>query len=281
MNKYFYRALIFFAVFSFAMSFAYGQKKGNLFIIGGGERSAELLEALIKTADLGTGDYIVILPMASGVPDESVAYISAQLSEHCKNPVTSFNFTHAQANDHSSWIDSVRNARLIYIAGGDQNRFMDVVRDTRLYDAIHQAFDKGATISGTSAGAAVMSEIMITGEEKDKKGNGNFKAIKRDNVITSRGMGFVTKAVIDQHFIVRSRYNRLLSVLADHPDKIVIGIDEGTAIIVKGKRVEVAGESQVVVVSNPKKLKVSAKDKVAFKNAKLSLFTAGDTFELK
>lgn len=281
MNKYFYRALIFLAVFSFTMSLAYGQKKGNLFIIGGGERSAELLEALIKTADFGMSDYIVILPMASGVPDESVAYIRSQLSEYCKNPVTSFNFTQAQANDHSSWIDSVRNARLIYIAGGDQNRFMNVVRGTRLYDAIHQAFDKGATISGTSAGAAVMSEIMITGEEKDKKGNGNFKVIKKDNVITFRGMGFITKAVIDQHFIMRSRYNRLLSVLADHPDKMVIGIDESTAIIVKGTRVEVAGESQVLVVSRPKKLKVSGKDKVAFKNAKLSLFTAGDTFELK
>ncbi|MCO5238818.1 MAG: cyanophycinase [Chitinophagaceae bacterium] len=281
MNKYFYRALIFLAVFSFAMSLAYGQKKGNLFIIGGGERSAELLEALIKTADFGMSDYIVILPMASGVPDESVAYIRSQLSEYCKNPVTSFNFTQAQANDHSSWIDSVRNARLIYIAGGDQNRFMNVVRGTRLYDAIHQAFDKGATISGTSAGAAVMSEIMITGEEKDKKGNDNFKVIKKDNVITSRGMGFITKAVIDQHFIMRSRYNRLLSVLADHPDKMVIGIDESTAIIVKGTRVEVAGESQVLVVSRPKKPKVSGKDKVAFKNAKLSLFTAGDTFELK
>lgn len=281
MNKYFYRALIFLAVFSFTISLAYGQKKGNLFIIGGGERSAELLEALIKTADFGMSDYIVILPMASGVPDESVAYIRSQLSEYCKNPVTSFNFTQAQADDHSSWIDSVRNARLIYIAGGDQNRFMNVVRGTRLYDAIHQAFDKGATISGTSAGAAVMSEIMITGEEKDKKGNGNFKVIKKDNVITSRGMGFITKAVIDQHFIMRSRYNRLLSVLADHPDKMVIGIDESTAIIVKGTRVEVAGESQVLVVSRPKKLKVSGKDKVAFKNAKLSLFTAGDTFELK
>lgn len=281
MKQYFVRRLIFLIVFSFTISLTYGQKKGNLFIIGGGGRSAELLDALIKTADLGMSDYIVILPMASGVPDESVGYISAQLSEHCKNPVTGFNFTHTQANDQSGWIDSVRNARLIYITGGDQNRFMEVVRGTRLYDAIHQAYDKGSTISGTSAGAAVMSEIMITGEEKDKKGNGNFREIKKDNVITSRGMGFITKVVIDQHFIARSRYNRLLSVLADHPDKMVIGIDEGTAIIVKGKKVEVVGESQVVVVSRPKKLKVSGKDKVAFKNARLSLFTAGDTFKLK
>lgn len=281
MKTCFTKRLFFLTVFSFTISFTYGQKKGSLFIIGGGERSAGLLEALIKTADLGISDYIVILPMASGVPDESVAYISAQLSEYCRNPVTSFNFTHTQANDRSTWIDSVRNARLIYIAGGDQSRFMDVVRGTRLYEAIHQAFDKGCTISGTSAGAAVMSEIMITGEEKDKKGNGNFKVIKKDNVITSGGMGLITKAVIDQHFIARSRYNRLLSVLADHPDKMMIGIDEGTAIIVKGEKVEVAGESQVVVVSRPKKLKVSGKDKVAFKDAKLSLFTAGDTFELK
>ena len=264
--------------FVFTISIGFTQQKGNLFIIGGGSRSVELLEALVKTADLAPDDYIVILPMSSGVPVESVEVISKELSGQSKNAIADFNFTRTQAKDHQTWIDSVRNAKLIYITGGDQNRFMEVVRGTRLYDALHEAYNKGATIAGTSAGAAVMSRIMITGEEKDKKNSG--KEIKSDNIVTSEGMGFITTAIIDQHFIWRSRYNRLLSVLGDHPDKMVIGIDEGTAIVVKGKKASVVGESQVVVVSSPKKLKKSAAGKISFKKARLALLISGDHFKI-
>ena len=263
-----------------ASVFAYSQK-GNLFIIGGGDRSATLVKSLVETADLKPSDYIVVLPMATSVPQESIAYISTQLSEHCKNKITSFNFTKDQANHHQSWIDSVQNARLIYITGGDQNKFMDIVKGSKLYDAMHQAYNNGATISGTSAGAAIMSQVMITGASKEKGTTDSFKEIKTDNVETAPGMGFLTSAIIDQHFIVRSRYNRLLSVLSNFPNKTLIGIDESTAIIVKGKKVTVAGESQVVVVTHPKKLQIFNKGKVAFKNASLSLYSPGEQFILK
>lgn len=281
MKQYIIKKNIFLAAFAFAALFTFGQNKGSLFIIGGGERSPELMKELVKTAGFRSNDYIVILPMATGIPEESVAYISGQLSAICKNSITSFNFSKEQANSNQSWIDSVRNARLIYIVGGDQNKFMDVVKGSKLYTAMHQAFANGTTISGTSAGAAVMSEIMITGEERDKSDKDSFREIKKDNAITAQGMGFITSAIVDQHFIKRSRYNRLLSVLADHPDKIVIGIDESTAIIVKGKKATVAGESQVLVIANPRKLNVFNTDKPTFKKASLSLFSAGESFDLK
>ena len=280
MKKNLFERFILITVFVFALSSVFGQK-GSLFIIGGGERTTELMEELIKTANPALSDYIVILTMATSVPDESFESIRSQLSGLCKNTITGFNFNKNQANDQQDWIDSVRNAKLIYIVGGDQNRFMDVVKGSKLYDAMHQAFKNGSTISGTSAGAAVMSEIMITGEEKDKKNKDTFKEIRSDNVVTTQGMGFINRAIIDQHFIKRSRYNRLISVLADHPDKMVIGIDESTAIVVSGKKVSVVGASQVVVISKPKKLKISDNGKVSFKNARLSLFSSGDHFKLK
>jgi len=257
-----------------------GQNKGSLFIIGGGDRSPALVKQMVETAKLKPHDYIVVLPMATSIPEESVAYISGQLSAACSNKITSFNFTRAQADNQQNWIDSVKNARFIFITGGEQKKFMDVVRGTQLYEALHQAFRNGATISGTSAGAAVMSQIMITGEEKGKSDKDSFREIKTNSVVTSIGMGFLTTAIIDQHFIIRSRYNRLLSALADHPDKTMIGIDEATAIIVTGKKVTVAGESQVVVVAKPQKLK-TAGNKATFKNASISLFSAGESFELK
>lgn len=280
MKKTFLDKFILFTAFIFVLSSGYGQK-GSLFIIGGGERTPELLDDLIRTANPAESDYIVILTMATSVPEESFKSIQSQLSGVCKNLITGFNFSKTQANENKLWIDSVRNAKLIYIVGGDQNKFMDVVRGSTLYDAMHEAYKKGATISGTSAGAAIMSQIMITGEEKDKKNKDTFKEIRNDNVVTSEGMGFINKAIIDQHFIKRSRYNRLISVLADHPDKMVIGIDESTAIVVTGKKVRVVGESQVVVISKPKKMKISDKNKVAFKNARLSLLKSGDHFKLK
>lgn len=280
MKKNLFERFVLVTMFVFALSSVYSQK-GSLFIIGGGERSQELMGELLKTANPSLTDYIVILTMATSIPEESYEYTRSQLATLCQNKITHFNFNKTQANEHNAWIDSVRNAKLIYVVGGDQNKFMDVVKGSALYDALHHAYKNGATLSGTSAGAAIMSQIMITGEEKDKNNKDSFRGIRSDNVVTTEGMGFLTKAIIDQHFIKRSRYNRLISVLADHPDKMMIGIDESTAIVVKGKEVKVVGESQVVVISKPKKLKIWGKDKVSFKNARFSLLSAGDRFKLK
>lgn len=280
MERYFVEKIVLIIGLVLALSCAYSQGSGNLFIIGGGARSEGLMKELIKTADLSDSAYIVVLLMATSVPEQSYKAIYKQLSGLCDNLITGFNFTREAADGDQKKIDSVRKARLIYVVGGNQNRFMEVVYGTRLYKAMHDAYKEGATISGTSAGAAVMSQIMITGEEKDQRDKNAFREIRKDNVVTSQGMGFITGAVIDQHFIKRSRYNRLLSVLADHPDKMVIGIDEGTAIIVRGSNAQVAGESQVVVITTPGKLASFNGEKVTFEDARLSLFKPGDTFQI-
>ncbi|HBH23507.1 MAG TPA: cyanophycinase, partial [Cytophagales bacterium] len=62
-------------------------------------------------------------------------------------------------------LDSIRNAKLIYISGGDQNRFMETVKGTEIEKAISEAYKSSVLIAGTSAGAAVMSKMMITGNE--------------------------------------------------------------------------------------------------------------------
>ncbi len=281
MQNNFYKTGLLLIAFIGASFFGYAQSKGSLFIIGGGERSDAMVKDMVETAKLSATDYIVILPMATSVPEESISYVSGQIVKVCANRIASFNFTKAQADDNQSWIDSVKNARMIYITGGDQNKFMAVVLGTKLYDAMHVAFKNGATIAGTSAGAAVMSQIMITGEDRGKKSSESFKEVKVNSTVTTQGMGFISSAIIDQHFIIRGRYNRLLSVLGDHPDKTVIGIDEATAIIVTGKKATVTGQSQVVVITKPKKLTLFGKDKITFKNATLSLYSPGQSFSLK
>ena len=85
-------------------------------------------------------------------------------------------------------------------------------------------------------------------------------------------------AIIDQHFIARSRYNRLLSALARYPSYCCIGIDEATAIIVQGNKVRVAGESQVIVMRKPEQLKITSNGLIKMKDIQFSIYTPGDEF---
>jgi len=252
--------------------------KGKLFIIGGGNRSPELMKTLAATAAFGAKDYAVVLPMSSEEPDTSFYYFKQDFTPVCATPLVSFNFTKDKVND-SQWLDSLEHARLIFITGGDQERFMKVVLNTPVYKAIHKAYANGATIAGTSAGAAVMSQHMITGTQlTDTTYQGTFNKIQDHNIEIKEGLGLLTTAVIDQHFIIRSRYNRLLTALATYPTLACIGIDEATAIIVQNNKITVAGHSQVILFQKPKDIKITPAGLIKMKNVQLSIYTAGDVF---
>jgi len=254
--------------------------KGKLFIIGGGGRPAALLQSLLATAAMDKKDYVVVLPMSSAEPETSYYYFKADLEPFCKNTIVNFNFTPAKVND-KNWLDSLEKAKLIFITGGDQDRFMDAVLNTPVYHAIHTAYTNGATIAGTSAGAAVMSKYMITGRElTDTVYHSTFRKIQNENIEIKPGLGLLTNAVIDQHFIARSRYNRLLSALARYPMLTCIGIDEATAIIVYKNKVRVSGLSQVIVMGKPEGLAITNTKLIKLKDLHFSIYTDGDEFTL-
>jgi cyanophycinase len=263
---------------------SFGQQKipkGNLFIIGGGNRSDELMNTMLATAKLGTNDYMVVLPMSGAEPDTSYWYFANQMQRLCKNTIANLNFTRESANN-TQWLDSLAHAKLIFITGGDQTRFMNIVLHTPIYTAIHNAYQAGATIAGTSAGAAVMSKKMITGNHLlgDTSYSATFDVLIDKNIEIAEGLGLLDSVIVDQHFIVRSRYNRLLSALAAFPTYNFIGIDEATAIIVHQKKITVTGESQVIRFVQPKNLKVLANGIIKFNDVQFSIYSSGDSFEL-
>ncbi len=254
--------------------------QGKLFIIGGGVRTPEIMQALAHTANMHGGDYTVVLPMATEKTDSAFRYFKADYFSVMNNPVFMFNFTGTTNN--LNWLDSLRHAKLVYITGGDQDRFMNIVGHGSVYTAIHDAYNNGATIAGSSAGAAVMNEHMITGKQLiDTDYNITFKKIISNNIEIKPGLGFVTKAIIDQHFIVRSRYNRLLSAMELYPALTAIGIDESTALIIEGNHVTVVGNRQVVVFRHPKQIRVTKEGLIKYGSIECSIYTAGDTFRLK
>lgn len=260
---------------------AQSNARGSLFIIGGGNRSDALIKQLVTTAGLTARDYIIVLPMATTQPDTGFKYITQQLRLHTDVVIRNFDFNKHDAND-KKWIDSLANAKLIYILGGDQSRFMKAVLNTPVYAAIHNAYQKGATIAGTSAGAAVMSKYMITGKQlKDSVYKETFDKLWENNIEFTEGLGLLQHTIIDQHFIKRNRYNRLISALGDKPDYICLGIDEGTAVIIHGNKATVAGDSQVIRFAHPTKVSKTPKGLLKMDNIALGIFTSGDIIDIK
>lgn len=267
------RVLIFYLyVLSFGL-----QAQGSLFIIGGGKRPPELLNKMLSEAGLEKQGYVVIIPFASAEPDSAVLYAQKQFTER---GLQVLGIVHKDIGEAT--LDSIRKARLIYFTGGDQNKLMTALQNTPLYEAIWQCYRNGGMIAGTSAGAAVMSKKMITGNEKkypDYKQT--FQTIEADNIEFGEGMGFLAKTIIDQHFLIRSRHNRLISAVIEFPEYLCVGIDESTAIFVKKGVAEVVGYSQVVVFENPKKNKKSLNGKIGAKNLRLSVYLHGEKFKIR
>jgi cyanophycinase len=252
---------------------------GKLVIIGGGDKSEKILRDMLHTAGLQDSGYIAVLPMASAQPDSSYLDFAAEMKSVTPVPCINFNFSNT-AIQRQQKLDSLKKAALIYICGGDQSRFMSGVLEQDVHNALREAFRNGATIAGTSAGAAVMSKIMITGDQqRDSIYHSTYEILESSNAKYATGLGFLGNTIIDQHFIKRSRYNRMLTALADHPGRMVVGIDESTAIVVQGDSARVVGESQVIV-AEPVNKAMSENLKYSMPDVRLRVIIPGKSFHI-
>ena len=226
---------------------------GSLVIVGGGPRPPEIRQRFVDLAGGAGRANVIVFAMASeeckAGGDEEVAALQTMgvaAESRC--------LTRAEA-DADSNVARVAKATGIWFGGGDQARLTGVLRGTRVEDMMHRRFSAGAVVGGTSAGAAVMSAVMLTGDERHRGGDrlpsdssDAYLTIARDNVVTVPGFGFITSAVVDQHFFRRKRHNRLISVVLEHPDLIGVGIDESTALVVDSLgRWSVIGASAAIV----------------------------------
>jgi cyanophycinase len=255
-------------------------KKGTLFIIGGGHVNASMRDQMLKASGLNKGGYMVILPMASEEePMENIEETQQIFKDIQGLKIYGFNI---QKGDQvsASRLDSIRNACLVFISGGDQSRFLDVIEGTGIKESIHDAYNKGALIAGTSAGASLMSKVMVTGNELKHPDDGGFTCIEAKNAETIEGLGFLKDVTIDQHFVVRKRLNRMISYSIENPNHICVGIDEATAIFVDDNNATVFGVSQVVVLKN-KNAKVKVKNGLlGATGLNLDVYLPGDSFKL-
>lgn len=252
---------------------------GALFIVGGGPRPADLMEVFLDLAGGPTQARVLVLPMSSGSAEEAGEYLVDQFRE--AGASAEFRIFGQQPTVPD--VDTLfARFNAIWISGGDQNRFMRAVENTPVETAIRDFYQQGGVVGGTSAGAAVMSSVMITGEELrpggDRPTDVPWATIMADNVVTSPGLGLLPNAVIDQHFLRRRRSNRLISVVLEHPHLVGVGIDESTAIVVHPNgQWSVAGRGQVMVV-DATSARVSL-DRGTAADVRVHLLSDGDRYD--
>jgi cyanophycinase len=255
-------------------------KEGKLFIIGGGSVTSAMIDKMILETKIDKEGYGVILPMSSEEPDSAILDFKTLFSGRGCNNMYGLNFRKGEAFS-ASRIDSIRNARLVFMSGGDQSRFMDIIRGTDVKAAIHEVYAKGGLIGGYSAGAALMSRKMITGNELKYPDNPVvFNNIEPDNVEIIEGVGMLDKVIIDQHFIKRKRLNRLITACIENPEQMCVGIDESTAILVESGTATVYGLNQVIVLKNPASDVKIENGLLGAKNLGLDIFLPGESFRI-
>lgn len=249
--------------------------KGTLFIIGGGARPDEMMQEMMRLADLNGSDYGLVFTQTSSEPDTSYFYLTKQLKQFTEHPLFMVN----DSVFRPSLVDSIRGASLIFITGGDQARFLNKVPGAA-QGAIAEAYQNGALIGGTSAGAALMSELMITGDQNlEAEYEPTYSWLRYGNGVYTNGLGLMDNVIIDQHFVARSRFNRIISALADTEYAFGVGIDESTALVVCADYCTVAGENQVIVFHRPEKL-TERDNRIGLRNLRIDAYLQGDTFSL-
>ena len=249
------------------------EKRTSLIIEGGGlPRYCPALERLVEAATVNGRIRIGYLPSASAHPDRSASRFVQRLSLYGVRPeqiqildLTVMNATvRAEAPEV---VTQIRDCTAIFFGGGDQTRITRTLlrpdgKPTAALEAIYGVRNGGGVIAGTSAGATVQSETMISasGIPDDSIDDGmdalDFGLTKsmdrpaRRGLLVTRGLGFFRDGIIDQHFSqYRGRLGRLARAAIEEKTRYGFGIDEDTAIAVATDgTIEILGSGYVTIV---------------------------------
>jgi cyanophycinase len=144
--------------------------------------------------------------------------------------------------DSDAFARVLDNADGVWISGGRQWRLADAYLGTRTQEALARLLDRGGVIGGSSAGATIQGSFLARGDTSD---NHVMMGSHRE------GFGFLKNTAVDQHLLQRNRHFDLIEVIEAHPHLLGIGIDEDTAIIVRGDAFIVVGSGYVAIYDGP------------------------------
>ncbi|MEY3060143.1 MAG: hypothetical protein RL000_1495 [Bacteroidota bacterium] len=213
--------------------------KGKLIIIGGGDILDTMYNLFAK--EIGGKDQpIVYIPTATD--DEPWIQAGQHLVKFTSRGFTNLTTVHTRdkqkAND-SIFIDRIRKAKGVFIGGGDQANIAASFLGTDVHKELVALLNRGGVIMGTSAGATIMGEVMITGWEQRKAPHVQHQY--------PAGLAFMKNTSIDQHVLVRNRQFDLIPVMESNSNLLGMALDEATAAYVQRDSIQVVGRSYMMI----------------------------------
>ncbi|MFM8580257.1 MAG: cyanophycinase [Planctomycetaceae bacterium] len=207
--------------------------KGTLFLCGGGPLPDELRQAF--AACVGADGSLVVIPTASDSDDPDVLAEGEQIAASWRARdlpnVTVLHTRSREVADSEAFCAPLRTATGVWFSGGRQSLIAAAYSGTRLERELVALLERGGVVGGTSAGAACIANPMIV----------------RGELHSTPGLGLLPGCLIDQHFLARDRSERLWRALETLPGKVGLGIDEGTALMVRGRELKCLGQSTVTI----------------------------------
>jgi len=256
---------------------------GHLIIVGGGDTPVSVQERFVSLAGGSQKAKIAVFPMATLQSDEEAREVVDDLKKFgAESQIV--NIAKSDVNSEST-VAHLLGFTGFWFTGGDQSRLADLLLGTKALDSIERRYREGAVIGGTSAGASVMSSVMLTGKLRKPR-----TSEEEEMVNIARGMQEVAKgfsifkgAIVDQHFMNRARYNRLISTVLDHPELVGVGIDEETALLVHANGIwEVLGNNYVKIFDARKSRIIDDLGSMAkASDIRMHVLPKGSTFDLK
>ena len=241
---------------------------GPLVIVGGGGTPLAVRQHFVKLAG-GKAARIAVLPQASSREDRGESSVKMFSELGAKVFIVEIGNPKAART-------RLDEATAIWFPGGSQAVLYKALEKSGLVKYIRDRHAQGLPIAGTSAGAAVMSAVMIPVRPK-KPG------LRAGNTPTTSGLGLTRALIIDQHFVARNRMNRLMSAVLDHPEQIGVGIGEATGIVVHGDKFTVRGKGSMIVI-DARQAKISNSkpgDLQSGSRLSLHILKAGEAFQFK
>ncbi|MBI3347248.1 MAG: cyanophycinase [Burkholderiales bacterium] len=263
---------------------------GTAIVIGGALKSDNdaVWQRVVDEAG-GAGAHIAVFATAAANPERSAAQIVASLSRHgaiaeaipVAPRLKGVDLAATLANP--ALIAKVTASRGVFFSGGAQELIVDTLQPggepTPMLKAIRQVFDGGGVVAGTSAGAAIMSRMMF------RDAQDNLQILKgqwRERREYDRGLGFVGPDLfVDQHFLKRGRIGRMLPAMRALGYRTGLGVEENSAIVVKGHEVEVIGARGALLVDLSEASSDATLPYFNLRGALLSYLDRGDRHDLK
>lgn len=259
------------------------RKLGRLLVIGGAEDPDEdnmvILPRFVELCG-GSRARIVVCGSSSEEPVEKERKYEELFRKLGAADVYDAHVLKREDAEREDLLEATRSATGVFFTGGDQLRLTSLIAGTAFGECVEERLWQDAlVVGGTSAGAAAMSSVMmISGSNKG--------TVRRSDIGLAPGLGYIRDATVDTHFAQRGRISRILTVFAENPQIIGIGVDENTAIEVEpGVGFTVIGEGACFVVdgkvTHSNAPEVSDDETLAVTDSLLHVLPKGYRFDLE